>query len=166
MLGDRRLACEVSLHQVVVEVYVADERCNDGAFLDIVEGEHSRSEGRVSHVQADANGRMVYGRDLLGQLGGPDRVVVDSTADDRQLGVVVFDGYRHAELFRQIPRLPQRESFGGKLLRQAVLGIAAPYPPAGVADYDPGVYATSEPDTGLQHATLDFISAQVHKVHL
>jgi hypothetical protein len=66
VLGERWLAREVGLHKVVVEVYVANEWCNGGALLDIVEAEDFGSEGCVSHVQADANSRMVYGRDLLG----------------------------------------------------------------------------------------------------
>src|ERR671912_2666928 len=128
---------------------MANEWCNVGAFLDIVEAEDSRSEGCMSHVQADADGKMVYGRDLLGQLGGPDGVVVDGAVDNRQLRVVVFDGYRHAELSCHIPRLPQREPFGGELLPQAVQGIARPNPLTGVTDYHPGTYSAREPDAGL-----------------
>jgi hypothetical protein len=82
VLGDRWLTREVCLLQVVVEVYVANEWRNGGTFLDIVEAEDPGSEGCVSHVQADAHRKMVYGRDLLGQLGGPDGVVVDGAADD------------------------------------------------------------------------------------
>src|ERR671912_3000759 len=130
---------------------MANEWCNVGAFLDIVKAEDYRSEGCMSHVQADAHGKMVYGRDLLGQLGGPDGVVVDGAADDGQLGVVVFDGYRYAELSCHISRPPQREPFGGKLLLQTVPGIAGPYALAGVADYHPGAYSAREADAGLQH---------------
>jgi hypothetical protein len=48
MLGDGRLAQEVGLHQVVVEVYVADEGGCGVALFEVVEAEDVRCEGRVA----------------------------------------------------------------------------------------------------------------------
>src|SRR5215210_7211686 len=74
-----------------------DEGCCGGALLYVVEAEDVRRERRVSHVEADADRRVVYRPDLPARLRGPHGVVVDLAADDGQLGVVVLHGYRHAK---------------------------------------------------------------------
>ena len=102
VLGDCRLIRELRPLQVVVKVYVANEWCQGGARFDIVEAEDARREGRMSHIQADADSGMSDHMDLLGQLGGPDRVVVDRAAQDRLLGVEVLDGDGQAQIFRQV----------------------------------------------------------------
>jgi hypothetical protein len=80
VLGDLRITREVRPLQVIVEVYVVHEGSYGGALFEEVEAEEARSEGRVSHVQADADPGMVDSGDLLGKLGRPDRVVVDLAA--------------------------------------------------------------------------------------
>src|SRR5829696_5796523 len=105
MLRDRRLACKVGLLQVVMKVQVANEGRYSGALFQVVEAEEVRRECCVSHVQADADRRVVYRRDLVGQLRGPDGVVVDRAVKYGQLGIVVLDGDGYAELPGQIPHL-------------------------------------------------------------
>lgn len=61
---------------------MANEGRYGGALLDIVEAKDAGRQGRVSHVQAEADRRMVDCGDLLGQFGRPDGVVVDHAAND------------------------------------------------------------------------------------
>ena len=128
MLGDGWVAVEVGLSKAVVEVYVADEGGHAGALREVVEAKGTRCEGGVSDVEAEADGGVVDGRDLLGQLGGPDGVVVDLPAQDGQLGVVVLDGDNRAYISGQVPGLAQGGSLGGELVLEAVEGVSAPYP--------------------------------------
>ena len=122
---------------------MADEGCYGGALPDKVEAEEVGGEGRVPHVQADADRGMVDRGDLLGQLGRPDRVVVDRAAHDRPLRVVVLDGDGDAELSRPGPRLPQGGPLGGELVSHAVPGVARADALAGVADHHLGADAAA-----------------------
>src|SRR5918994_3532957 len=67
VLGGLRFPRNVGPLQVVVEVYVADEGRCSAALLYKVEAEVARSEGRVPHVQADAD-RGVVDRDGHAEL--------------------------------------------------------------------------------------------------
>jgi hypothetical protein len=96
VLRDRRLADKVGLHQVVVEVQLADEGRHGGALLQVVEAEEFRYQGRVPRVEADADCGVIYRTDLLGQLLELDGVVVDCAVDDGQLGEIALDGDDHA----------------------------------------------------------------------
>src|SRR3712207_8598646 len=92
---------------------------------------------------------MVDQGDLLSQLRGPDRVVVDRPAQDRLLRVVVLNGYCHAEVSRQISRLPQGGPLGGELGPHAVPSVARPDALAGVADHHLSTDALREPEAGI-----------------
>ena len=144
---------------------MADEgRCS--AALYKVEAEVARSEGRVPHVQADADRGVLDREDLLGQLGRPDRVVVDGAAHYRPLGVVVLDGDGHAELSRQISRLLQGGPLGGELILHAMPCVARCHALAGVADHHLGADALREPEAGVEDVALQAVGAQIHEVDL
>jgi hypothetical protein len=154
VLGDRRLIREVRPLQVVVKVYVADERRQGGALFDVVEAEDARREGRMPHIQTDAHSGMPDHMDLPGQLGRPDRVVVDRAAQDRPIGVVVLVGYGQAKLFRQVSRPPKGRPFGHELVTHAVPEVARGHPLAGVADYYLRADTVREPEAGVEDGAL------------
>ena len=66
VLGSLRLPRNVGPLQVVVEVYVADEGHCSAALLYKVEAEEVCCQGRVPHVEADADRGVIYRGDLLG----------------------------------------------------------------------------------------------------
>src|SRR5215208_2459735 len=166
VLGGLHLPRNVGPLQVVVEVYVADEGRCSAARLYKVEAEEARTEGRVPHVQADADRGVLDREDLLGQLGRPDRVVVDGAAHYRPLGVVVLDGDGHAELSRQISGLPQGGPLGGELILHAMPCVARCHALAGMADHHLGADALRKPEAGVEDLALQAVGAQVHEVDL